>query len=147
MIVDYDFKSGFFPVVNGILFADGSIENYRICEDNQRKRVLQKCSCSNSDIAESSLIATHEYQFDDVDVKFSIGEGSYGGDGFILAESLSTKKFLWLISFDESNPFISLRRLNETLLIENNCYEVWEINIKNINKPLLSIIQQSKYFK
>lgn len=145
MGANYNKEGEFFPIINGVLYSDGSVDNYVICTDNQHRRYLESRLTSNENTIESYMTVTNEYQFDDIDMKLYIGEGSYGGDGFILAESVSTQQFLWLISFDESNPFVSLKRIDDTILIENNLYEVWEINIKDIHKPILSIIQQSKY--
>lgn len=141
----YNFQSETLPVINGILYADGSIEHLCISCDENHRRYIEKVSGTAEEIDESSIGISAECQSEELDLKVSVGEGSFGGDGFIVARTVSSNSFLWLISFDDSNPFITVRILDDKILVENNLYEVWEINIKNIMKPQIAIIKQSKF--
>ena len=143
--MEYYFPSETLPVINGILYADGSIENLCISCDENHRRYIEKGSGTEEEIDESSFGISAECQSDELDLKVSVGEGSFGGDGFIAARTASSDSFLWLIAFDDSNPFITVRILDDKILVENNLYEVWEINIKNIMKPQIAIIKQSKF--
>lgn len=143
---EYSSKSIELPVVNGILYSDGSIEHYCICEDENFRRYIKKTKSEQNDLISTSIAVTDEQKFEDIDLMVAVGEGSWGGDGFIIAEKISSGNMLWLISFDNSNPFISLKRYNDKLYIENNLYEIWEIDIQSIAKPTMKIIQQSEFF-
>ena len=145
--MEYNLKSEKIPMINGILYSDGTIDHFCICYDEKRRRYIEKQSNAQDEIYESYIGITSECQFDDLDLKVSVGEGSLGGDGFVLAETLSSGSFLWLIAFEESNPFISLRRANEKLFAENNNFEVWQIDITELTKPKIAIIKQSRFLR
>ena len=141
----YDLQSDSLPIINGILYADGKIEHLCISCDENHRRYIEKGSVIEEEIYESSIGISAECQSDEFDLKVSVGEGSFGGDGFIYAKTVSSDSFLWLISFDDSNPFITVRISGDKIFVENNLYEVWEINIKEIMKPQIAIIKQSKF--
>lgn len=143
MELSYLAKHDEHPVVNGILFPDGTVEHYEICTDRQHRRFLQKETAPADSMQYSFFGINRTYAFPELDVCIAIGEGSWGGDGFLCAETASAHAFLWLISFEESNPFVSLERNGDRLLVKNNLGEVWEICIKNIRKPVISIVRQS----
>lgn len=143
MELSYLTKHDEHPVVNGILFPDDTIEHYEICTDQQHRRFLQKSAAPADSMQYSSFGINRTYAFPELDVCIAIGEGSWGGDGFLCAETASAHAFLWLISFEESNPFVTLERNDDCLLVQNNLGEVWEICIKNIRKPVISIVRQS----
>lgn len=142
-----NFQSETLPVINGILYADGSIQHLCISCDEKHRRYIEKNSCIEEEIEESYIGISAECKSDELDLKVSVGEGSFGGDGFIFAQTLSSDSFLWLIAFDDSNPFITVRIADDKILVENNLYEVWEINIKEITNPQIAIIEQSKFLR
>lgn len=141
----YDFQSDSLPIINGILYADGKIEHLCISCDEKHRRYIEKGLVIEEEIYESSIGISAECRSVELDLKVSVGEGSFGGDGFVLAQTLSSDSFLWLIAFDDSNPFISVRIQDDKIVVENNFYEVWEINIKEITDPQIAIIKQSKF--
>ena len=141
----YDLQSDSLPIINGILYADGKIEHLCISCDENHRRYIEKGSVIEEEIYESSVGISAKCQSVELDLKVSVGEGSFGGDGFVFAQTLSSDSFLWLIAFDDSNPFIAVRIADDKILVENNLYEVWEINIKEITNPQIAIIKQSKF--
>ena len=52
------------------------------------------------------------------------GEGSYGGDGFIVTLD-ADNKICWAAVFDCSNPFVQLQQRGEELVAINNLGECW----------------------
>lgn len=137
------------PIVNGILYSNGHIERYAINADENWHRTVSKdhttTAISLENIIETVACINDECICADMDIKFTCGEGSYGGDGFILAEKNKSKQMVWLISFDDANPFVKLERKGNLLFAINNCGEVWCINITDIYNIKISIEKQSRY--
>lgn len=144
MLTGLNSDSEYLPVVNGVVYSDGRVERYTISVDENRRRTLSNGGIS-CDIFESVAYVNDELTCEDMGIKFACGEGSYGGDGFVLAERSNTSELIWLMSFDDSNPFVKLERKEGSLFAENNCGEVWHINIADINKINISIIKQNRY--
>lgn len=73
------------------------------------------------------------------------GDGSWGGDGFILAVTPDSEQLLWLASFEESNPFIRISCEDHFLYVTNNLYEVWRLDISDFAEIEIVIVKQSPY--
>ena len=149
MKTNYNSQSEVIPVINGVLYPDERIERYIIRTDESGCRTVSKDG-ADADIPPENIVETTNYVNDecvceDIDVRFTCGEGSYGGDGFVLAESDKSAQMMWLISFDDSNPFVKLERNGGFLSVTNNCGEVWCINITDIYNIKISIEKQSRY--
>ena len=108
------------------MYADGKIEHLCISRDENHRRYIEKGSVIEEEIYESSIGISAECRSDEFDLKVSVGGGSFGGDGFIYAKTVSSDSFLWLIAFDDSNPFITVRIKDDKIVVENNLYEVWK---------------------
>ena len=52
-------------------------------------------------------------------LRFSCGEGSFGGDGYVACAGLRAGELLWAAVFQESNPFVTLRLAGEWLEARN----------------------------
>lgn len=142
-------QSNTLPIVNGILYSNGHIERYVITADENWYRTVSKDNAvseiSPENIIETAACINDEYVCAEIDIKFTCGEGSYGGDGFILAETNKSNQMVWLISFDDANPFVKLEKKGNFLFSINNCGEVWCINITDIYNIEISIEKQSRY--
>lgn len=131
-----------FPIINGIMYGDGYIEGVDILTQSDRKRILRKHRfCSQSDIIYSHAYPNSELILEEMNSKNICGEGSYGGDGFILSMTLDSNQLLWLASFDDSNPFISIQLKEHRIYVTNNCYEVWKIDVINKRCIEMSIVE------
>lgn len=139
-----------FPIINGVLYPDGNFEKVNIITYKNQKRTIQQNQIKtvfpfSDDTDYSSIIVQSEIICNDLNCKAVCGEGSYGGDGFVLLESLITGKMLWLASFDNSNPFIRIQRDKSGFIVTNNCYEKWYFDISDTNNIKISIIEQGLY--
>ncbi len=134
------------PIVNGILYPDGNFEQVNIITDENWKRTVRQNQIKTvfpfiNNTVYSDIIVQSEIICDDLGCKAVCGEGSYGGDGFVMLENLITKKLLWLASFDNSNPFISIQRDKNGFIVTNNCNEKWYFDISDTDNVKISIIE------
>ncbi len=134
MDINYNSRSDVLPIINGILYGNGKVQHYDIQFDHNYKRSIKMVQAT---LEEREYVKTTAYinarmECEDMDIRFFIGEGSYGGDGFILAETMSTETMIFLISFDEANPFVEICRNGKQLLVNNNCGEQWTIDMQDM---------------
>ncbi len=142
MDTNYNSRNDELPIINGILYGNGDVQHYAIKADQDYKRSIEMVqdTLEEREYVKTTAYINAQIECGDMDMRFVIGEGSYGGDGFILAESISTETMVFLISFDESNPFVKICRNDKQLLVDNNCGEQWLIDIHDMNNIGLSII-------
>lgn len=119
------------PIVNGILYPDGNFEQI-----NTQKTKFE----FSEDTIFSDIIINSEIICEDSGYKAICGEGSYGGDGFVMLEKLHTKELLWLASFDNSNPFIDIIYSGNNIIATNNLYKKYCFDISDIKNIKISII-------
>lgn len=115
------------PIINGVLYSDGNYDDMFIFTDKNKKRNIYHSNTRlqflfSKDTVYSNIIIQSGIICNDLNCKAICGEGSFGGDGFVLLESLTTGKMLWLASFDNSNPFINIQRDKNGFIVTNNCY-------------------------
>ena len=132
------------PIINGIMYSDGHVDNIKISIRTNHKRTL--CKQERNILCDNEIDYTYAYPnaeliVEEMNCKIICGEGSYGGDGFILAVSLDSNQMLWLASFDESNPFVSIYAEKQQIYVINNCHEVWRINIIHSDYVEISIVK------
>lgn len=135
------------PIINGILYPDGNFEKVNIITYEDRKRTIQQNKIKivfpfSKDTDYSGIIIQSGIICNDLNCKAICGEGSFGGDGFVMLESLTTGKMLWLASFDNSNPFINIQCDKNGFIVTNNCYEKWYFDISDTGNIKISIIEQ-----
>lgn len=136
------------PIINGIMYSNGNIDNIEISVQD-RKRTLCKQECNilcDNEIDYTYAYPSAELIVEEMNCKIICGGGSYGGDGFILAVSLDSNQMIWLASFDESNPFVSMYREKQQIYVTNNCDEVWRIDIIHSQCIEISIVKNGFYF-
>lgn len=135
------------PIINGVLYPDGNFEKVNIITDENWKRTIQQNQIKtvfpfSDDTVYSSIIVQSGIICNDLNCKAVCGEGSYGGDGFVLLKNILTDKIVCLASFDNSNPFISIQRNQNGFIVTNNCYEKWYFDISDTDNVKISIIEQ-----
>lgn len=131
------------PIINGIMYSDGHVDNIKISIRTNHTRTLCKQECNilcDNEIDYTYAYPNAELIVEEMNCKIICGEGSYGGDGFILAVSLDSNQMLWLASFDESNSFVSIYAEKQQIYVINNCHEVWRINIIHSDYVEISIV-------
>jgi hypothetical protein len=130
-------EAGTLPIKNGIYYADGRSLSLTIKRnENLEIKVGKQFSLeelyaidpdyiTNIDITKEKILPNDEY--------FCCGEGSSGAEGFF-AYLDSNKKLLWVIYFEELNPFYDFT-INDTSAIIKSTLDI-QIKL-NINNPLL----------
>ncbi len=147
--MNYNSRNDVLPIINGILYGNGNVQHYdiNINQDYKRSIKMVQETLEEREYVKTTAYINAQMECEDMDMRFFIGEGSYGGDGFILAESISKEKMAFLISFDEANPFVKICRNDRKLLVDNNCGEQWLIEMQDMCNIGLSIVSQPEYEK
>lgn len=138
-----DFKN--LPIINGIMYANGHVDNIKISVRTDHTRTLCKQKCNivyTNEMNYTYAYPNAELIVEEMNCKIICGEGSYGGDGFILAVSLDSNQMLWLASFDESNPFVSIYVEKQQIYVVNNCHEVWRIDMIHPDCVEINIVKK-----
>ena len=124
------------PIVNGIVFPNGQIEAMTIeCEGGNRtakqngKTTLQELE-NRSELYYSNIMTNHHIQTSDELYDIYCGEGSYGGDGFIVVTSEHGNYLVWIAFFEDSNPFIKVQYKEDFVYGFNSLNEKWSFKLK-----------------
>jgi len=126
------------PVANGIIFEDGKIIQFSVDGKTHEKVItpIKKTKLSifleEEVFVDSSIdrLAEIALNSDTGFFKGICGEGSWGGDGFVvLLKDRNT--VAWAAVFDYSNPFEKINFINGNLVACNNLGELWFFPIKN----------------
>lgn len=137
------------PIANGIVYSNGFMEPIEIMKQSRHSRVLykhNKCKVNSENLDYSDGYASAEIILNSKKQKIVCGGGSYGGDGFVLATALESGEMLWLASFDESNPFISIYEKDQYIYVTNNCEEVWQFKIIRDDCVEINIVKDGLYY-
>ncbi|MCM1506407.1 MAG: hypothetical protein NC177_04640 [Ruminococcus flavefaciens] len=128
--------------MHGILYLDRIYDTVTIVPDETKKQNVYHCKKKTEFYFSYDIKITinDEIICDDLGCRAVYGGGSHGNMCFVLVETLNTKKLLWLASFDNSNPFISIQREQKNFIVTNNCYEKWLFDISDIDNIKISII-------
>jgi len=126
------------PIINGIINSDGYIDNIHIDfdENNNCQRILVKggrCRIESFFLEKASIGFTNILIYDEItnhekNIKIYCGGGGYGGEGFIVAESIDLG-VKWIAYFEESNEFLRCEINGNTIIAYNNCNEKWTFDI------------------
>lgn len=117
------------PILNGLLLADGSCFAVR----------HNVPEAAELDISPQTFNFDPDYDYSAVDTMAETpwddgmiycGEGSFGGDGFVIVLS-GTGAIRWLFMHDSANPFVNMQIDDGTLYIQNNCLVTWRFNLNN----------------
>ena len=136
------------PIANGIIYSNGFMEPIEIMKQSRHSRIIykhDKYMVNSDDLDYSYGYSSAEIILNSKKQKIVCGGGSYGGDGFVLATALESGEMLWLASFDESNPFISLYEKDQYIYATNNCQEVWQFKIIRDDYVEINIVKDGLY--
>ncbi len=129
---------GELPIINGILNSNGTIDCLNL-HDKIGVRLIEHGSVENINemnkskkINFSSIYISGNFQDITKDITAYCGEGSFGGDGFVLVRSNSDSQIKWVAFFEDSNPFERIEIIDNIIYAYNNLFEKWGFNI---NKP------------
>jgi len=143
MNVNNAWKEGYLPIINGIIYPNGCIEQMEIILDGEIKKVnvIKKMNINELIEEEVSYIVINDTCEDIVNrVRIYCGEGSYGGDGFVAVESLKNNQLIWIAFFEESNPFEKIKSSENNLNVINNLKESWQFNLKKPNEIIIGSV-------
>lgn len=122
-------RKGRLPLLNGLLLGDGRC--FAVKHNVPYSAVLN--------ITPQDIIIDPDQDYSAIDIMAETvyndnhiycGEGSFGGDGFVI-ELSDINKIAWLFIHDNANPFVSMQILNGVLYIQNNCQITWRFNLAN----------------
>jgi len=129
-----------FPRVNGIIFADGTIQLLKLAVDwgppAKYRSILGEIVSLDALNSESKLIWNDgailaKRISDDGALEAVCGESDFGSDGFIAVINKKTKKLVWLASFDCSNPFDSVEFDRGHICARTTLGNFWRFPISN----------------
>ncbi len=135
--INREWKSGRLPIINGILYEDGSMDCINIDFDVRERTVeyIRKVHInellSQGEIGFSYITVNNKVIHLEKQITVYCGEGSYGGDGFVVVQSNVGIGILWIAFFETANPFISIEITDNTIYAINNLKEKWSFNIDN----------------
>lgn len=119
------------PVVNGVIFGDGSVKLLDV-EQNDGHMIVRKLGSTVLDVvmqdprlAMTGCIVTMEKQLPDGTAVVAVGEGSWGGDGFVSVVDARNSVTKWVAVFDCSNPFIEVQIVGATVVAISNLGHRW----------------------
>lgn len=86
---------------------------------------------ANNELGFSSIIVNKKLESSDKQINVYCGEGSFGGDGFVVVESQTDFKVKWIAFFETANPFEKLEIFEDKIFAYNNLNEKWIFDIYN----------------
>ena len=133
-----EWKNGRLPIINGIVYEDGSIEWINIDYDSNYRRIINRGSnlsindlISKSELHFSAISTCYQTENKTKGVTLYCGGGSYGSEGYVVLESNVESKLIWIAFFEESNPFEKIEFINDKIIVYNNLREKWSFDLKN----------------
>jgi hypothetical protein len=124
------------PIVNGIMFADGSIQSIEPCDLPRSPGTIQLVAgeqanlCLFAHLEPTGLIPLCRVEDKRKGIVVIGGEGGMGSDGFV-AFTNSQNQILWMAFFEFSNPFVSVELRDEEIVAVNNLNEKWYFQVEN----------------
>ncbi|MCL2152415.1 MAG: hypothetical protein FWH57_05570 [Oscillospiraceae bacterium] len=138
-----EWKKKRLPIISGIIYCNGDIDSidadyikvngrYERLLVNKGRTNIGALSLEKPTFGFSSIIIHKKITCNDLNIIVYCGSGSYGGDGFIVIESIDSKTIKWIAFFDESNEFINCEIGENKIIAYNNMEEKW---IFDVNRP------------
>ncbi len=117
------------PLVNAIFFPNGDmlvLKNSNFNIDVLCESTIDSFFKYNSHDSVSRFDILNKFASNDYIV--SVGEGSFGGDGFVRLDD-NNGNLIWFLFLDNSNPFINAE-------VKNDCIEVVSTSDVKIRIPI-----------
>lgn len=125
------------PIINGIIHSDNRVQLFEMNENSGKRNVSFYKTCNinelnlDLELEVSKVIINDEIMSEDGKLKVMCGEGSFGGDGFIVLYSLIEERVIWILFSEVANPFIKVELLDNEVVALNNLDENWIISLAN----------------
>ena len=135
-------KEGKCPLIDGVLFDDG-----RLFACKYKRVEIRGMSGFSAEIPDKKPSAIESaidmnVDFSEIDpsfvaidagngIKYSCGEGGFGGDGFVSCSSLPDDHLYWIAFFQRSNPFDDITINKHEIIARNNLGHLWRFSIED----------------
>lgn len=143
--VNSEWRDEKIPIVNGIIYSDGSVDWVNVDYDGDKREILHGSKkhlndlLANNELGFSSISVNKKIENSDKQIKAYCGEGSFGGDGFVVVEAQTDFKVKWIAFFETANPFEKLEIIDDKIIAYNNLNEKW---VFDINRPSNFIVEK-----
>jgi len=136
------------PLVDGFIFSDGTIIKFDIANISPGKLQFEE-------IGITSIVELHNHDSENYknlyhstiqkvhqSYKYMVGEGSWGGDGYVACLDLKTDEILWIFTSDRINPIIDIEFSNNKIIAKNNLNSIFSIEVifSNIKRAIVKQI-------
>jgi len=131
------------PIVNGIIYSDGSLDwiNVDYVGDKRKiqfgSRIHLDDLLSNNEVGFSNIIINKKTQSFYKKINVYCGEGSFGGDGFVVVETQNDLHIKWIAFFETANPFEKIDIIDNKVIAYNNLNEKWIFDINNLSNLII----------
>lgn len=128
------------PIVNGIIYQDGSVDCIEISYVGKSRSIQHGNKIhlddllSKNELGFSSVMIANKLEDFHNNINVYYGEGSFGGDGFVLVESSNDFQIKWIAFFENANPFEKVEIKNNLIYAHNNLKEIWKFELNNPSK-------------
>jgi hypothetical protein len=124
------------PLVNGITFADGTIQRLEL-DVLYRSGGGAKVSVTKGPLTDVSVLASlNELHWTELitlcedvdeerDLKVLAGEGGMGADGFVALTTARDNSLRWIAFFDSSNPFKRVKLEDRQVVATSSHSNTW----------------------
>lgn len=140
--IAYYWENDLCPIVNGIIFADGSIRQLNPKESSQQYYDIPEYSGietidklrEKEEIGITNIYKRKPIQIAELNILIYCGDGSWGGEGFVaVCEKYEGREMLkWIAYFDYSNPMEKVEYIDSNIVAYSNLGHRW---IFNIDRP------------
>lgn len=133
------------PDINGFYYENGDIavldcNASAVASVNVVKRLnIRDIAVDEVGLVDFDYIG--ERLFGDLIAKF--GEGSSGGDGVVCLLRKTTKKMLWFLFLDNSNPFCDVKLLGDNVLVHSTNGAVLSIPVDH--PDFIKVIREPEF--
>lgn len=133
------------PLVDGVIFDDGTVIEFDIKYSSlgslifEEKRKTNLMQLSKEEVDNYKYLYHSKTQKTQGTCKYMVGEGSWGGDGYLACLDLKTNKLLWIFTSDKINPIVDLDFLDDKVIIKNNNKSIFSVEVNYLDKHVFII--------
>jgi hypothetical protein len=132
--INYYWQNNLCPIINGIIFKDGTIKTMNPKEVSQCNYIPEYSGTKNinskSEIEEISFTSIYKrkpVKIPELNLLVYCGEGSWGGEGFVAVceEHEDNEVLNWIAYFDYSNPMERVEYKDKKIFAYSNLRHKW----------------------